>query len=78
MIITLPIPGFVSVVGPAVLRFPGDGIQLPPGGTPGSIELSLFLFGKLLIGNEFFHHRSSLLDFMISVSEIFGKRINDL
>jgi len=55
LIITLPIPGFVSVVGFAVLGLAGDGIQLAPGLTPSQVHLALFLFGKLLIGNEFFH-----------------------
>ena len=30
-VFTLPIPGFVSVVCLAVLRLPGDGVQLAPG-----------------------------------------------
>ena len=41
MIITLPIPGFVSVVSFAVLGLPGDGIQLTPGLPPGLINLAL-------------------------------------
>ena len=55
MIITLPIPGFVAVVCLAILGLPGDGIQLTPGLSPGLIDLALFLFGKLLVGNEFLH-----------------------
>ena len=55
VIITLPIPGFVSVVGLAVLRLPGDGIQLTPGLPFGLVDFPLFLLGKLLVGNEFFH-----------------------
>ena len=31
MIVTHPIPGFVSVVGFAVLGLTGDGVQLAPG-----------------------------------------------
>ena len=57
MTVTLPIPGFVSVVGFAIFRLPGDGIQLAPGLPSGSIDLALFLFGKLLIGNEFLHNK---------------------
>ena len=60
MIVTLPIPGFVSVVGLTVFRLPGDGIQLAPGLPFSQVYLVLFLLGKLLIGNEFFHKRSSL------------------
>ena len=60
MILTLPIPGFVSVVSLAVFRLSGDGIQLTPGLPPGLINLALFLLGKLLVGNEFFHSATSL------------------
>ena len=56
---TFPVPGFVSVVGFAVLRLAGDGVQLAPGAALGNVLFALFLLGKLLIGNEFFH--SSLL-----------------
>ena len=59
MTITLPIPGFVSVIGFAVFRLSGDGIQFAPGLPSGLVDLSLFLFGKLLVGNEFFHKFSS-------------------
>ena len=59
MIITLPIPGFVSVVSLAVLGLPGDGIQLAPGLPFGLVDLSLFLLGKLFVGNEFFHNATS-------------------
>ena len=55
MILTLPIPGFVSVIGFAVIRLPGDGVQRAPGLPPGLIDLPLFLLGKLPIGNEFLH-----------------------
>ena len=59
MILTLPIPGFLSVVGSAVFRLSGDGVQLAPGLPSGLIDLALFLLGKLLIGDEFFHTDSS-------------------
>ena len=62
MIVTLPIPGFVSVVGFAVLGLAGDGVQLAPSLPLGSVHFALFLFGKLLIGNEFFHSVASLFD----------------
>ena len=55
MILTLPIPGFVSVIGFAVIRLPGDGAQFAPGLPPGLIDLPLFLLGKLLVRNEFLH-----------------------
>ena len=60
MIITLPIPGFVSVVGLAVLGLPGDGVQLAPGLPTSLINFVLFLLGKLLIGNTFFYNATSL------------------
>ena len=52
MILTLPIPGFVSVVGLAVFRFPGDGVQLAPGLTSGLIDLVCFVLRKLLIEDK--------------------------
>ena len=58
-LLSLPIPGFVSVVGLAVFRLPGDGVQFAPGLTFGPIDLALFLLGKLLVGDEFFHPYSS-------------------
>ena len=64
MNITLPIPGFVSVVGLAVCRFSGDGVQVAPGLPAGFVHLSLFLLGKLFVGNEFFH-----ISFLLMVSE---------
>ena len=67
MIVTLPIPGFVSVVGFAVFRLPGDGIQLAPGLPLGQVHLALFLLGKLLVGNEFFHTDFLLIWFLKSV-----------
>jgi hypothetical protein len=53
--LTLPIPGFVSVVGLAGFRLSGDGVQFAPGLPLCLIQLPLFLLGKLLVGNEFFH-----------------------
>ena len=60
MNLTFPIPGFVSVVGFAVFGLSGDGIQLAPGLPSGVVNLPLFLLGKLLVGDKFFHDRSSL------------------
>ena len=67
MIITLPIPGFVSVVSFAVLGLPGDGIQLAPGLPLGQVHLALFLFGKLLVGDKFLHTDFLLIWFLKSV-----------
>jgi hypothetical protein len=67
--ITLPIPGFVSVVGFAVGRLTGDGIQLAPGLPLGQVRLSLFLLGKLFVGNKCFHHRNLLAVVAISISQ---------
>jgi hypothetical protein len=53
--LTLPIPGFVSVVGLAGFRLSGDGVQFVPGLPLCLIQLPLFLLGKLLVGNKFFH-----------------------
>jgi hypothetical protein len=64
---TLPIPGFVSVVGLGVLRLPGDGIQFAPGLPLGKVQFALFLLGKLFVGNKFFHH-SYLLTVCISIT----------
>lgn len=50
---TLPISGFVCIVGFAVIRFPGNRVSLTPGLLLGLIDLLLFLLGKLLAGNEF-------------------------
>ena len=55
VIITLPIPGFVSVVSLAVFGLPGDGIQLAPGLPLGQVHLALLFFRELLIGNKFLH-----------------------
>ena len=61
VIITLPIPGFVSVVSLAVFRLTGDGVQITPALLPGLIDLALFLLGKLLVGDEFLHNTTSQL-----------------
>ena len=52
MIITLPIPGLVSVVSLAVFWLSGDGIKFAPGLPSGLVDLSLFLLGKLLVGTD--------------------------
>ena len=67
MIITLPIPGFVSVVSFAVLRLPGDGIQLTPGLPLGLVDLSLLFLRELFVGNEFLHTDFLLIRFLKSV-----------
>jgi len=67
VILTLPIPGFVSVVCLAVCGLSGDGVQLAPGLPPGLIDLALFLLGKLLVGNEFLHTDFLLIWFLKSV-----------
>ena len=41
MIVTLPIPGFVSVVGFAVLGFAGDGVKSAPGLSLSQVHLAL-------------------------------------
>ena len=55
VILTLPIPGFVSVVSLAVCGLPGDGIQFAPGLPPGLIDLALLFFRQLFVKDEFFH-----------------------
>ena len=55
----LPILCPLSVVSFAVLGLSGDGIDPAPGGALGGIHFALFLLGKLLVGNEFFHCDSS-------------------
>ena len=67
MIITLPIPGFVSIVGFAVFRLPGDGIQLAPGLPSGLIHLALLFLRELFVGNEFLHTDLLLIWFLKSV-----------
>ena len=56
----LPILRPLSVVGLAVFRLPGDGIQFALGLPLGLVKFALFLLGKLLIRDEFLHKRSSL------------------
>ena len=75
---TFPIPGFVSVVGLAVDRLPGDGVQFAPGLPLCQVHLALFLLGKLLVGNEFFYTDSSLLGFWNQYITTAEKCINDL
>ena len=67
MVVALPIPGFVSVVCLAVLGLPADGVQLAPSLPPCLVNLSLFLLGKLLVGNEFLHTDFLLIWFLKSV-----------
>ena len=55
MHLTLPIPGFGSVVSLAVFRLSGNGVQFAPGLPSSLVNLSPFLLGKLLIGDEFIH-----------------------
>ena len=62
MIFTFPTPGFVSTVGFAVSRLAGDRVQIAPGAALGSIHFSLFLLGKLFVGNKLFHFRFLLND----------------
>ena len=67
VIITLPIPGFISVVGLAVCRLSGDGIQLAPGLPFGQIHLALLFFRELFVGHEFVHADFLLIWFLKSV-----------
>ena len=59
MIFTLPISGFVSIVGFAVFRLSGDGVQLAPCLPLGLVDLSLLFLRELFVGNEFFHNATS-------------------
>ena len=67
--LTLPTPGFVSVVGLAVLGLSGDGVDLAPGIPPGGIDLALFLLGKLFVGDVFFHSLRSFHYCDLSIAE---------
>ena len=67
MTITLPIPGFISVIGFAVFGLSSDRVQLAPGLPLGQVHLALFLLGKLLVGNEFLHTDFLLIWFLKSV-----------
>ena len=60
MIITLPISGFVSVVGLAVCGFPGYGVQLAPSVPLACVVRFLFLFGAFLNRYILFHGISFL------------------
>ena len=57
--LTLPIPGFASVVGLAAHGLPGHWVQAAPGVPLPRIQLSFLLLGELFVGN----HGSFLLDF---------------
>ena len=78
MILTFPISGFVSVVGLAVCGLSGNGVQLAPGLPSGLIDLALFLLGKLLVGNEFFHNANLLAVSTLIIAETSRRSINDL
>ena len=78
MNITLPIPGFASIVGFAVCSLSGDGIQLSPGAPPGAVQPALFLFGQLLVGDKLFHIRSSLFLRHYLIGKGMRCQINDL
>ena len=67
MILTLPIPGFVSAVCFAVFGLPGDRVQLAPGLPFSQVHLALFLLGKLLVGNESLHTDLLIIWFLESV-----------
>ena len=67
VILTLPIPGFVSVVGLAVCGLPGDGVQFAPGLPLCQVHLALLFFRELLVGNEFLHTDFLLIWFLKSV-----------
>ena len=61
--ITLPIPGFAPLVGPAVGGLAGDGVQHAPGGSSLRIQLPFFLLGQLPVGNILFHMACSFRGF---------------
>ena len=67
MILTFPIPGFVSVVGLAGCGLPGDGVQLSPGLPSGLVQFALLFFRELLVRNEFVHTDFLLIWFLKSV-----------
>lgn len=73
MIIMFPVPGFVSVAGLAVFMLSGDGVQTIPGLPLSRIYLALFLLGKLLAENEFFHTDFLLIWFLKSVYQNQGR-----
>ena len=53
--ITLPTPDFALIIRFAVHGLSGDGVQLAPGLPFCLIQLALFLLGKFLVRDEFFH-----------------------
>ena len=59
MNLTLPIPGFASIVGLAAHGLSGYRVQAAPGVPFGGIQLPFLLFGELFIGN----HGGFLLEF---------------
>ena len=77
-ILTLPIPGFASTVGFAVCWLSGDGIQFSPSAAPGAVQFALSLLGQLLVGNEFFHMRSSFCICNYPIKKAGKCQINDL
>jgi len=46
---------FLPVIGSAVFRLSGNGIEPAPGLPPDKVQLSFFFFGELFIRNKFFH-----------------------
>ena len=59
--LTLPIPGFASIVGLAAGGLPGHRVQAAPGIPLCGIQLPFLLFGELFVGN----HGSFLLVFRV-------------
>ena len=51
----LPLLRPFAIVGFAVLGLAGDGVQFSPSLPLGQVHFALFLLGKLLVGDEFFH-----------------------
>ena len=78
VMITLPISGFISVISSAILRLSGDGIQFAPGLSSGLVDFALFLLGKLLVGNEFFHNVNLLMVYIDIISCLFFRFTKDL
>ena len=72
----LPALHFASVIGPAVCRLPGGGVQVTPGVPPGGVALFLFLLGQLLIRDKFFHN-VLLTTGSIDIQNISGNRFPD-
>ena len=61
MRVTLPIPGFASIVGLAAGGLSGHRVQAAPGIPLRGIQLPFLLFGELFVGN----HGIILLDFQV-------------